>query len=67
MSELRLRLMGTPEVRLDGVRLSIQRRRALALLAFLAVTGRPHRREVLATLLAGTPPRRRPTSTSATP
>ncbi len=53
MSELRLRLMGTPEVRLDGVRLSIQRRRALALLAFLAVTGRPHRREVLATLLAG--------------
>ena len=53
MSELRLRLMGTPEVWLDGVRLSIQRRRALALLAFLTVTGRPHRREVLATLLAG--------------
>jgi len=53
MNELRLRLLGTPEVVLGGQPLNIKRRRALALLAFLAVTGRPHRREVLATLLAG--------------
>ena len=53
MAALSIRLLGEPEVALDGRAIPIQRRRALALLAFLAVTGRPHRREMLATLLAG--------------
>ncbi len=51
MSELRLRLFGAPEVALDGVPLTFDTRKAVALLAYLAVTGRPHRRETLAALL----------------
>ena len=36
---------------LDGVPLTFDTRKAVALLAYLAVTGRPHRRETLAALL----------------
>jgi DNA-binding SARP family transcriptional activator/predicted ATPase len=50
---LRLRLMGVPEVSLNGVPLTFSRRRALALLVYLAVTGHVHTRDVLATLLSG--------------
>jgi DNA-binding SARP family transcriptional activator/predicted ATPase len=50
---LRLRLLGTPRVSLGDAPLTFHRRAALALLAYLAVTGKPHRREALATLLAG--------------
>ena len=52
MLELRLRLFGTPEIRIGGRPVALRRRSALALLAYLAVTGRPHRREALATLLS---------------
>ncbi|HEX2517492.1 MAG TPA: hypothetical protein VH257_22505, partial [Chloroflexota bacterium] len=52
MLELRLRLCGTPEIRIGGRPVARRRRSALALLAYLAVTGRPHRREALATLLS---------------
>ena len=51
MSQLRLRLFGAPELSLAQSPVSFDTRKAVALLAYLAVTGRPHRRERLATLL----------------
>lgn len=45
-----LRLFGAPCLERDGETLPVQRRKTLALLAYLAVTGRPHTREALATL-----------------
>lgn len=51
MSELRLRLFGAPELSLAGSPVTFDTRKAVALLAYLAVTGRPQRREVLAALL----------------
>jgi predicted ATPase/DNA-binding SARP family transcriptional activator len=51
MSPLTLTLLGAPHVTLDGATLHIQRRKAVALLAYLAVTQMPHRRDALATLL----------------
>ena len=51
MSRLALYLLGPPRVELDGEELHIGRRKAVALLAYLAVTGRPHSRDSLATLL----------------
>ena len=50
--ELRVRLCGVPEVRLGGQPATPRRRSAMALLAYLAVTGRAHRRETLAALLS---------------
>ena len=38
---------------MDGRPLALRRRASLALLAYLALSGRPHRREALATFLAG--------------
>jgi DNA-binding SARP family transcriptional activator len=51
MSSLRLLLLGSPRLERDGVKLHVSRRKALAMLAYLAVTGQPHRRETLITLL----------------
>ncbi len=51
MSELKLLLLGPPSVEVDGEPVEIGRRKALALLAYLAVTGERHTRESLATLL----------------
>ena len=51
MSRLALHLLGPPRVERDGEPVRIAGRKALALLAYLAVTGRNHRRETLATLL----------------
>jgi hypothetical protein len=48
---LRLNLLGAPRISLRGVQLSFGRRKALALLAYLAMSGRPAAREVLANLL----------------
>jgi predicted ATPase/DNA-binding SARP family transcriptional activator/Tfp pilus assembly protein PilF len=50
MGELKLYLFGSPRVELDKAPLDIQRRKALALLAYLAVTGQAHSRDALATL-----------------
>ncbi len=52
-TELRLCLLGSPLATVDGRPLALRRRASLALLAYLALSGRPHRREVLATFLAG--------------
>jgi len=50
MSCLRLYLLGPPRAeRTDGL-CTFDRRKAMALLAYLAVTGQPHRRDTLATL-----------------
>jgi DNA-binding SARP family transcriptional activator/predicted ATPase len=51
MSRLALYLLGPPRIELDGTPVHIGRTKAIALLAYLAVTGRPHRRDTLATLL----------------
>lgn len=51
-SELYIQLLGAPHVTLHNVPLRFKRRKALALLAYLAVTGLPHTRDTLATLLA---------------
>ena len=51
MSRLALHFLGPPRIELDGAPTQIGRRKAVALLAYLAVTGRTHRRESLAALL----------------
>ena len=48
---LEVRLLGPPEVLVDGRPLRVDTRKAVALLAYLAVTEHPARRDVLATLL----------------
>jgi predicted ATPase/DNA-binding SARP family transcriptional activator/Tfp pilus assembly protein PilF len=50
-SQLKLRLLGPPQVELDGKKVEIKRRKALALLVYLAVSLAAHTRETLATLL----------------
>lgn len=50
MSELVLLLLGIPRVERDGRAVIIERHKSLALLAFLAVTAVPHRRDELAAL-----------------
>ncbi len=50
MPRLAMYLFGAPRVELDGVPVTIRRRKALALLAYLALTGQSHSRDVLATL-----------------
>jgi predicted ATPase/DNA-binding SARP family transcriptional activator len=49
---LALRLLGPPELLADGVPVSLERRKALALLAYLALEPGEHPREALAALLA---------------
>ncbi|GAC1325157.1 MAG: AAA family ATPase [Mycobacteriales bacterium] len=44
-------LLGTPVVERDGARISFDTRKATALLAYLAMTGHPHSRDVLTALL----------------
>ena len=51
MSQLALYLLGPPRLELGGEPVKISRRKALALLAYLAVTGGHHQRDALATLL----------------
>jgi len=46
-----LHLMGPPRLVIDGAEVHINRRKAMALLAYLAVDDRPHSRDALATLL----------------
>src|SRR5215472_17526513 len=51
MAELSLALLGPPVVQRDGRQVTFDTRKAIALLARLAVTGREHSREQLADLL----------------
>lgn len=51
MSRLYLYLLGSPRIECDGAPIKIDRRKATALLAYLAVTQKPQSRETLAALL----------------
>jgi DNA-binding SARP family transcriptional activator len=51
MTHLDVRLFGFPQIFQHNTAVHIERRKALALLAFLAVTGYPQSRETLSTLL----------------
>jgi DNA-binding SARP family transcriptional activator len=51
MPELSLFLLGLPCLERDGRAVEVERHKAMALLAYLAVTGMPHRRDTLAALL----------------
>ncbi len=51
MLQLSITLLGPPRCEVDGHRIEINRRKAVALLAYLAVSGRSHSRDALATLL----------------
>ena len=51
MGELKLKLLGVPEARLDGRVLTLRTKKALALLVYLVVERGPHSREELAELL----------------
>ena len=51
VSRLALCLLGPPHIERDGVPVKLDRRKAIALLAYLAVTGQSHRRESLVNLL----------------
>ena len=51
MAEVSLRLFGTPRLDVDGAPARLGRRKATALLSYLAVTRSRHHRETLATLL----------------
>jgi DNA-binding SARP family transcriptional activator/predicted ATPase len=48
MANLTLQLLGNPEIKLAAQPLNVDTRKAIALLAYLALTGEPHRREKLA-------------------
>jgi DNA-binding SARP family transcriptional activator len=50
-SRLAISLLGPPSVEVDARPLAVDTRKALALLAYLAVTGQPQGRETLAALL----------------
>ena len=51
MSQLTIHLLGAPAIARDGAPITVDTRKATALLAYLAVTGRGHAREALAALL----------------
>lgn len=51
MDQLSIRLFGHPEVMLKEAAVAIEQRKAMALLAYLALSARPHRRTALAGLL----------------
>lgn len=48
MARLTLSLLGPPRVERDGAPIEVDTRKAIALLAYLAATGQPHRRDILA-------------------
>jgi predicted ATPase/DNA-binding SARP family transcriptional activator len=51
MTKFTLNLLGPPQIEADSKPIEIGRRKAVALLAYLAVTGQAHSREALAALL----------------
>src|SRR5215208_5019539 len=51
MAQLKLLVFGPPRLERDGTPLELNLRKALALLIYLAVSGRPHSRDALAAML----------------
>src|SRR5688572_27850169 len=52
-SQVRINILGTPEILVSDTPLTLNNQKASALLFFLAATGKPHTRDYLATLLWG--------------
>src|SRR6266545_8091648 len=50
MPQLEIALLGSPEIKLNGKPIKTDRRKAVALLAYLAATGKAHTRDHLAAL-----------------
>ncbi len=50
-AHLSLFLLGSPRIELDGKAITVDTRKAIALLAYLAITRQPHSRDALAALL----------------
>ncbi|MCL4266788.1 MAG: AAA family ATPase [Anaerolineae bacterium] len=50
VAQLRISLLGSPQIEVDDTPIDSDRRKAVALLAYLAVTAVPHTRDTLATL-----------------
>ena len=50
MVDMKVNLLGAPRFERDGKSIYIKRRKALALFAYLAVTGKPHSRDSLAVM-----------------
>src|SRR5512143_2269992 len=50
MAALKLQFLGHPRIERDGVEVKTDRRKAVALLAYLAVNGQPQPREALAAI-----------------
>lgn len=59
MSRLRINLLGSPEVYVNGSYIDFKRRKEVALLAYLSVERRPHSRDSLSDLLYPNQDRRR--------
>ena len=53
MSQVNISLLGSPRLERDGELITLDRQKALALLAYLAVTAQSHRRDALATMFWG--------------
>src|SRR5215217_8745490 len=51
MSQLQLFVLGPPRLQREGEPIELNLRKALALLVYLAVSGQPHSRDALATML----------------
>ncbi len=51
MSQLIINVLGQPKIELNGERITFSRRKSLALLVYLAMTGEDQQRDTLATLL----------------
>ena len=51
MPRLRLYLLGSPHIERDGAPVKVDTRKAIALLAYLVITGERHRRDALVNLL----------------
>lgn len=51
MTQLKLMLLGSPRMERDGQTVEVDTRKAIALMAYLAVTAQSHSRDALATLL----------------
>lgn len=51
MSRLELHLFGSPRIEINGIAIEVDTRKAIALVAYLAVTAETHQRDALANLL----------------
>lgn len=53
MASVEIALLGTPVLRVDGEIVTVERRKSLAIIAYLAATGQSHRRDELSAMFWG--------------